>query len=663
MRTGTWLLGALILAAVVCATAPATLAASPSEPVITEPESEGQVVHPADVHMAATGFDDTDDDAHLCSDWEILEDDATVWRADCATGTEKVHIHLGDGSFVGAYAGRTELEYGAEYTLRVRFRDDADGVGPFAEREFSTYPTSFQGGDVTWTPTQPGFVVEEVAGGFQLPVNVAFVPDPGPLPGDPLAYVTELYGTVKVITRDHHVLDYATGLLNFDPTGNFPGSGEQGLTGITVDPASGDLFVSLVYEASQGGPHYPKVLRLESSADGLSAVGQSTVLDMAGELQGASHQVSNLTIGPDGKLYVHNGDGMDPSTALDLDSYGGKILRMELDGSAPADNPFYAAGPETARDFVYAYGFRNPFGGAWRASNGAHYEVENGPATDRLARVEAGAGFGWNGSDATMLTGALATWNPAHAPVNLAFVQADAFDGSGFPASKLGDAFVTESGPTYASGPQGQGKRIVEFPLDPGAEPSGHPVSLLEYTGTGRATAVGLAPGPDGLYFTELYRDHGDLGPTEPGARLMRVRYVGPPACTSAGRRLRVSIPRGKRTLLRRHPDGSITVNGRSCGDTVRSLDSIAVKGARGNERLVLDLTGGRLGPGATPERAGTSEVELSVALGRGRRDALVVRGRRRAGRRLGRGLRLDADSDLDVLLGGVEHLRLRARS
>jgi glucose/arabinose dehydrogenase len=635
------------------------LAAAPSKPVITEPASEGQVVHPADVHMVAMGFSDPDGDEHLCSDWEILKGAAVVWEANCAADTEKVHIHLGDGSFVGAYAGHFELEYGAEYTLRVRFRDDDDGVGPFAEREFATYPTSFAGGDVTWTPTQPGFVVEEVAGGLQLPVNVAFIPDPGPLPGDPLAYVTELYGTVKVLTRDHHLLDYATGLLNFDPIGNFPGSGEQGLTGIVVDPASGDLFVSLVYEASPGGPHYAEVLRLESSADGLSAVGQSMVRDMAGELVGPSHQVSNLTIGPDGKLYVHNGDGMDPSTALDLDSYRGKILRMNLDGSAPSDNPFYTAGPEIARDFVYAYGFRNPFGGAWRASNGAHYELENGPSTDRLARVEPGAGYGWNGYDETMSTGALATWNPAHAPVNLAFVEPQTFEGSGFPASRLGDAFVTESGPTYAWGPQGLGKRIVEFPLAAGAEPSGHPVSLLEYTGTGRATAVGLAAGPDGLYFTELYRDHGELGPTEPGARLMRLRYVGTPACTIAHRRLKVSIPRGRHATIKRRGNGSIAVDGRSCGKTLRRLDSIAVKGARGNERLVLDLRGGRLGPGATRERRGSSEIEVMVALGRGRRDTLVVRGSGRPQRPGGRGVRLDADLDLDVFTRGIERFRL----
>jgi len=60
-------------------------------------------------------------------------------------------------------------------------------------------------------------------------------------------------------------------------------------------------------------------------------------------------------------------------------------------------------------------------------------------------------------------------------------------------------AFVTESGPTYATGPQELGKRIVEFDPQPGGEMGGHPHGLVEYTGTGKATAVGLAAGPDGL--------------------------------------------------------------------------------------------------------------------------------------------------------------------
>ncbi len=73
-----------------------------------------------------------------------------------------------------------------------------------------------------------------------------------------------------------------------------------------------------------------------------------------------------------------------------------EILRMTLGGDPLTDNPFHDAGNGIGpRDYVYAYGFRNPFGGAWRAADGAHYEVENGPSVDRLARVDAGANYCW----------------------------------------------------------------------------------------------------------------------------------------------------------------------------------------------------------------------------------------------------------------------------
>jgi glucose/arabinose dehydrogenase len=295
----------------------------------------------------------------------------------------------------------------------------------------------------------------------------------------------------------------------------------------------------MVYQDSDSSDHYAKVVRFQSTDGGLSAASEETILDIAGEAQGHSHQISNVTIGPDG-LYVHNGDGFLLSgEPQDIDSFRGKVLRMTLDGDPVPANPVYDAadqgsdGLPDARDYVFAYGFRNPFGGAWRAADGAHYEVENGPFVDRFARVQRGVNYGWDGTDESMTTHALYNWLPAHAPLNIAFVEPQTASGSGFPAEKMGHAFVTETGPTYAAGPQPHGKRIVEFAPTAGGG-FGKPAPSIEYTGTGRATAAGLAAGPDGLYFTDLYKDQptsGD-GPAPaiaPGAKLLRVRYVGAP--------------------------------------------------------------------------------------------------------------------------------------
>ena len=388
-----------------------------------------------------------------------------------------------------------------------------------------SFTTLARGLNPPWGARQEGFAVETVAGGFQLPVNIAFVPNAGPNPSDPFFYVTELYGTIKVVARDRTLSVYASGLLNFNPTGAFPGSGEQGLSGIAVDPLNGDVYAAMLYAAANPANHYPKLVRFTSLDGGKTAATQTTILDMSGESQGQSHQVSNLTITTDRKLICHMGDGFTTATALNLSSFRGKILRLELSGAPVTSNPFYDAGNGiSATDYVYAYGVRNPFGGAWRASDDRHYVVENGPSVDRFAQIQPGRNFGWTGSDSSMQTFALYNWVPSSGPVNLVFIQPQTFGGSGFPASKMGHAFVTESGATYGNGQQSIGKRVTEWILDANGALIAGPIPFLQYAGVSRATACALEAGPDGLYMTELYNDSGS-NPIAAGARVLRIYY------------------------------------------------------------------------------------------------------------------------------------------
>jgi glucose/arabinose dehydrogenase/PKD repeat protein len=385
-----------------------------------------------------------------------------------------------------------------------------------------------RGAAVPWEVLQPGYKVEIVASGFKLPVNIAFIPNPGPAPDAPIFYVTELYGAIKVVRRNGTVGTYAQGLLNFQPSGLFPGSGEVGLSGIVVDPASGDVFAAMLYDPNFGDDFFPKVVRLHSTDGGHTAATQVVIRDMVNEWQGQSHQISNLTIGPDGKLYVHMGDGFDFTTAQNLDSYRGKVLRMNLDGSAPSDNPFYnAANGITARDYIFAYGLRNPFGGAWRSADGKHYEVENGPGVDRIAKINAGQNYLWDGTDESMANFAIHNWQPPVGPVNMAFTQLSTFNGSQFPPSKMDHMFISESGSTWGTGPTPSGKRISEFVLNAAGTLVSGPDSLIEYNGSGKASCVGLTAGPDGLYFTDLYKDENYTSPTDAGANVLRVRFVG----------------------------------------------------------------------------------------------------------------------------------------
>ena len=391
-----------------------------------------------------------------------------------------------------------------------------------AGQQIPTFSVRARGPAAGWQAAS-GYQVDVVAEGLELPVNIAFVPEPTGAPGDPFAYVTELHGQIKVITNDGAVSTYASGLLNFDPLGQFPGQGEQGLGGILVEPVTGDLFLSLLYDAN--GPHYPRVERLSSADGGLTMATRTTVLDMPGEFQGQAHYVSHMELIGDGTMFVHMGDGFVTNTARDLNSFRGKILRMNLDGTAPPDNPFYTAGVDTARDYVWCLGVRNPFGGRTRESDGQHYFLDNGPSVDRFAKVVRGRDYLWTGSNASMRNFALYDWDPAVGPVNLAFIQPGTFGGSGFPADRMDHAFASSAGNTYATGQQPRGKRIEEFVLDANGGLAAGPTTFVEYVGDGRSTVVGLCAGPGGLFFTDLYPEEGP-NPLLSEARVLRVRPV-----------------------------------------------------------------------------------------------------------------------------------------
>jgi len=526
--------------------------AAPNPPVIIEPFADGQVTGTFDINLQTepAAYFDADGDAWQSTEWVIrtASGGTTVWQTGflAAPPLTLYRVDFSDGVFVGPLAGATELDYETNYQLVVRYRDANNETSAPAVRNFQTAGfTQPVPGAGTWL-VRPGYVVEPVQSGLRLPVNVAFVPNPGPNPNDPLYYVAELYGSIRVVTNSGAMSTFATGLLDYNPEGPISGSGEQGLTGLAVerdavDPNLYRLYVGMLWDngAPPGGPnHYPKVERLTSTAGGLALGSRTVLLNMQPETQGQSHQISNITIGPDGKLYVHMGDGFDASTGLNLDQYRGKVLRMNKDGSPVATgdpagaNPFYNAGNGiNARDYVWTYGHRNPFGGAWRVADGKHWIVENGNGIDRMVDLTAGASYGWSGSDTALQTFSKYVWNPSHAPVNIDFVESTKFGGSGFPAESSGHAFVTLSGSTYAAGPSPGPKSIVEFTdlttLNGSGKLAVAPTQLVKYNGTGRATLAGIAAGPDGLYFTDLYEDTGVNGPTGVGANVWRVRYVG----------------------------------------------------------------------------------------------------------------------------------------
>lgn len=122
------------------------------------------------------------------------------------------------------------------------------------------------------------------------------------------------------------------------------------------------------------------------------------------------HGGGRLRVGPDGKLYLTRGDhgsnwlanacnvirsqelpAVAAVRARDWSRYQGKILRLNLDGSIPDDNPILNG----VRSHIYTYGHRNPQGLVF-ASNGLLYSAEHGPSTDdELNLITAGGNYGW----------------------------------------------------------------------------------------------------------------------------------------------------------------------------------------------------------------------------------------------------------------------------
>lgn len=102
-----------------------------------------------------------------------------------------------------------------------------------------------------------------------------------------------------------------------------------------------------------------------------------------------SHNGSRIVFTPDKtKLYLCLGDAFMSGRALELEEYAGKILRMNLDGSVPEDNPY-------PNSLVWSYGHRNPQG-LVLAPNGILYSSEHGGGEDdELNIIEKGKNYGW----------------------------------------------------------------------------------------------------------------------------------------------------------------------------------------------------------------------------------------------------------------------------
>ncbi|MFM2387535.1 MAG: hypothetical protein RL660_2292 [Bacteroidota bacterium] len=252
-------------------------------------------------------------------------------------------------------------------------------------------------------------VTQEWLKDLETPWQIVFAPD-GRI------FFTERAGRVRVVKN---------GILStwLDVSGVIE-NGESGLLGINLDPDfinNGYVYIAYTYSTPQWKFNNRLVRCVEDKITGKGKEDKIYIDDIRGQ---ANHNGGPIKIGPDGKLYWTVGDGFDNNLPQDLNSLNGKILRLNLDGTIPSDNPF-------PNSYIWTYGHRNVQGLAWQEGTNRLFVTEHGPSSptdcciDEINIIEKGKNYGWPVIKGTQtqagmenpiwLSGADKTWAPAGA--------------------------------------------------------------------------------------------------------------------------------------------------------------------------------------------------------------------------------------------------------
>ena len=136
----------------------------------------------------------------------------------------------------------------------------------------------------------------------------------------------------------------------------------RGLLGITLDPNfSTNHYVYIFYTATSPTVHN-RVSRYTANGDVAVPGSQKVLLDLPalGNTGAGGHYGGSLRFGSDGKLYIGVGDDSTPADAQSLDTVNGKILRINRNGTIPANNPFFDS-TSGDRRAIWALGLRQPY--------------------------------------------------------------------------------------------------------------------------------------------------------------------------------------------------------------------------------------------------------------------------------------------------------------
>ena len=271
------------------------------------------------------------------------------------------------------------------------------------------------------------YKVAVVAEGLEYPWSLAFLPN-----GEML--VTERAGRLRMI-RDDDLVEYDVGGLP-----DIYVAGQGGLFDVLIDPDFGsNERVYISYSAGTGSRNSLQVI--SARLDGRQLVDVRNILDVMPTKNTPHHFGGRMAFLGDGTLAITSGDGFDyREQAQSLESMLGKVLRINTDGTVPADNPF--VGTENARSEILSYGHRNPQAILW-SQDGTLWMHEHGPkGGDELNLIVPGQNYGWpavtwgldySGAYVSPFTSAegmvqpAVYWVPSIAPSGMTEYQGDLF--------------------------------------------------------------------------------------------------------------------------------------------------------------------------------------------------------------------------------------------
>lgn len=398
------------------------------------------------------------------------------------------------------------------HTLRARARDGAGNLSVSAPIAVA----------VANNPVPSNFADEVVIGvGLTFPTAFEF------LPGGRML-VTEFRGRVMVVQPGATVVDptpvlQLPNIFQEDVTAG----GERGLVNIVADPDfAGNGYLYVFYTAAS--PQRDRVSRFTMTGNTASPSSELVVWQAIANSTSTDHHGGGLAFGPDGKLYISTGDNGDPPSSQPLSSDHGKILRVNKNGTIPADNPF-VDGAGSNVDAIWIRGLRNPYRFSFDTTTGKMYIGDVGQnQTEEVNIGTAGANYGWPTCEGTCGTSGMT--NPIftypHSGRDAAVTGGFVYRGAQFPAAYQGVYFHGDFAQNWI--------HYLTFNASGGVT-SSQPFLPADGSADGPYDPIMLKPGPDGsLYYVDF--GWGWLGEVNPAA-IRRIRYIAgnqPPVVAAA---------------------------------------------------------------------------------------------------------------------------------